>query len=54
LSDEERKQERGAFLGSIHQVHHRAQATTLLMQAGRDIGVSDLIALVLCSLIDSG
>ena len=29
-----------------HQTHHRGQATTLLMQAGVDIGVTDLIALV--------
>ncbi len=29
-----------------HQTHHRGQVTTLLMQAGVDIGVADLIALV--------
>jgi uncharacterized damage-inducible protein DinB len=29
-----------------HQTHHRAQVTTLLMQAGVDVGVTDLIALV--------
>lgn len=29
-----------------HQTHHRGQATTLLTQAGGDIGVTDLIALV--------
>ena len=29
-----------------HQTHHRAQAGTLLTQAGVDIGVTDLIALV--------
>ena len=29
-----------------HQTHHRGQATTLLMQAGVDPGVTDLIALV--------
>ncbi len=29
-----------------HQTHHRGQVTTLLMQAGVDIGVTDLIALV--------
>ncbi|MFI5445183.1 DinB family protein [Polaromonas sp. UC242_47] len=29
-----------------HQTHHRAQAGTLLMQAGVDMGVTDLIALV--------
>ena len=29
-----------------HQTHHRGQATTLLMQAGVDVGVTDLVALV--------
>ena len=29
-----------------HQTHHRGQATTLLMQAGRDPGVTDLIAML--------
>lgn len=29
-----------------HQAHHRGQATTLLMQAGVDPGLTDLIALV--------
>jgi uncharacterized damage-inducible protein DinB len=29
-----------------HQTHHRGQATTLLSQAGVDIGVTDLIALI--------
>lgn len=29
-----------------HQTHHRGQTTTLLMQAGVDMGVTDLIALV--------
>ncbi|MES2362205.1 MAG: DinB family protein [Pseudomonadota bacterium] len=29
-----------------HQTHHRGQATTLLMQAGVDIGVTDLLALM--------
>jgi uncharacterized damage-inducible protein DinB len=29
-----------------HQAHHRGQATTLLSQAGVDVGVTDLIALV--------
>ena len=29
-----------------HQTHHRGQVTTLLMQAGVDVGVTDLIALV--------
>lgn len=39
-------------LGSVlmhffnHQTHHRGQATTLLFQAGQDIGVTDLIALI--------
>jgi uncharacterized damage-inducible protein DinB len=29
-----------------HQTHHRGQATTLLMQAGQDVGVTDLLALI--------
>jgi uncharacterized damage-inducible protein DinB len=29
-----------------HQTHHRGQATTLLMQAGVDVGVTDLVALL--------
>lgn len=29
-----------------HQTHHRGQATTLLMQAGVDPGVTDLLALI--------
>ena len=29
-----------------HHTHHRGQVTTLLMQAGVDVGVTDLIALV--------
>jgi uncharacterized damage-inducible protein DinB len=29
-----------------HQTHHRGQATTLLIQAGIDIGVTDLLALI--------
>ncbi|MBI5910448.1 MAG: DinB family protein [Betaproteobacteria bacterium] len=29
-----------------HQTHHRGQATTLLYQAGRDVGVTDLLALI--------
>jgi uncharacterized damage-inducible protein DinB len=29
-----------------HQTHHRGQATTLLSQAGEDVGVTDLLALV--------
>ena len=29
-----------------HQTHHRGQATTLLFQAGGDVGVTDLLALI--------
>lgn len=29
-----------------HQTHHRGQATTLLSQAGQDVGVTDLIVLI--------
>ncbi|MEA1674501.1 DinB family protein [Nitrospirillum sp. BR 11163] len=29
-----------------HQTHHRGQATTLLTQAGQDVGVTDLVALI--------
>jgi uncharacterized damage-inducible protein DinB len=29
-----------------HQAHHRGQVTTLLMQAGRDPGVTDLVAML--------
>lgn len=29
-----------------HQIHHRGQATTLLAQAGVDVGVTDLVALL--------
>jgi uncharacterized damage-inducible protein DinB len=29
-----------------HQTHHRGQATTLLMQAGEDVGVTDTLALM--------
>jgi uncharacterized damage-inducible protein DinB len=29
-----------------HQTHHRGQATTLLSQAGTDVGVTDLLALI--------
>ena len=29
-----------------HQTHHRGQATTLLHQAGQDVGVTDLVALI--------
>ncbi len=29
-----------------HQTHHRGQATTLLYQAGQDVGVTDLLAVI--------
>lgn len=29
-----------------HQTHHRGQTTTLLSQAGVDVGVTDLLALI--------
>ncbi|WP_342595082.1 DinB family protein [Salinicola lusitanus] len=29
-----------------HQTHHRGQASTLLSQAGKDVGVTDLLALI--------
>jgi uncharacterized damage-inducible protein DinB len=29
-----------------HQTHHRGQCTTLLFQAGQDVGVTDLLALI--------
>ena len=29
-----------------HQTHHRGQATTLLYQAGQDVGVTDMLALI--------
>lgn len=29
-----------------HQTHHRGQATTLLSQAGEEVGITDLIALI--------
>jgi uncharacterized damage-inducible protein DinB len=29
-----------------HQTHHRGQATTLLSQAGADVGVTDFVALL--------
>lgn len=29
-----------------HQTHHRGQVTTLLAQAGEDVGVTDLVALI--------
>jgi uncharacterized damage-inducible protein DinB len=29
-----------------HQTHHRGQVTTLLMQAGKDPGVTDLVAML--------
>jgi len=38
----------GLVLGHVfnHQTHHRGQITTLISQAGLDIGVTDLIAMV--------
>jgi len=30
----------------LHQTHHRGQVTTLLSQLGKDVGVTDLLALV--------
>lgn len=35
-----------------HQTHHRGQATTLLAQAGLDVGVTDLLALIPNALAD--
>ncbi|MEK7738021.1 MAG: DinB family protein, partial [Pseudomonadota bacterium] len=29
-----------------HQTHHRGQVTTLLTQAGQDVGVTDLLVLI--------
>ena len=29
-----------------HQTHHRGQVTTLLMQAGVDVGVTDVVAIL--------
>jgi uncharacterized damage-inducible protein DinB len=29
-----------------HQTHHRGQATTLLSQAGQDVGLTDLLMLI--------
>ena len=29
-----------------HQTHHRGQATTLLFQAGQDVGATDLLVLI--------
>ena len=29
-----------------HQTHHRGQATTLLLQTGEDVGITDLLALI--------
>jgi uncharacterized damage-inducible protein DinB len=29
-----------------HQTHHRGQATTMLSQAGVDVGITDLLALI--------
>lgn len=36
-----------------HQTHHRGQATTLLSQAGLDVGVTDLLALVGDDLVET-
>lgn len=38
----------GPILGHLfnHQTHHRGQITTLLSQAGQDVGVTDLLALI--------
>lgn len=35
-----------------HQTHHRGQTTTLLAQAGEDVGVTDLVALIPNALAD--
>lgn len=42
------RRELGALLAHFfnHQTHHRGQATTLLSQAGVDVGVTDLLALI--------
>lgn len=42
------KKQLGALLIHFfnHQTHHRGQTTTLLMQAGQDVGVTDLLALI--------
>jgi uncharacterized damage-inducible protein DinB len=42
------KKQLGALLIHFfnHQTHHRGQASTLLLQAGEDIGVTDLLALI--------
>jgi uncharacterized damage-inducible protein DinB/quercetin dioxygenase-like cupin family protein len=37
-----------------HQTHHRGQATTLLMQAGQDVGVTDLLAMTFEDPADDG
>lgn len=29
-----------------HEAHHRGQATTLLTQAGADVGLTDLLAVI--------
>jgi uncharacterized damage-inducible protein DinB len=38
----ERERDRGAFFGSMHGTHHRGQLTTLIRQAGRDPGQTDI------------
>ena len=48
LTDAQRKADQSAFFKSVHHTltHHRGQVKTLLTQAGVDVGVTDLIALV--------
>jgi uncharacterized damage-inducible protein DinB len=40
--------DRGALLQHFfnHQTHHRGQVSTLLFQAGVDVGVTDLLAVI--------
>ncbi|MEI7444804.1 MAG: DinB family protein [Burkholderiales bacterium] len=47
MAGEPQQRQVGTLLSHVfnHQTHHRGQATTLLMQAGVDPGVTDLIAL---------
>lgn len=45
LTDADHKRDRGAFFGSIHQTLYRGPVTTLLTQAGVEVGVTDRIAL---------
>lgn len=37
-----------------HQTHHRGQVTTLLSQAGRDVGSTDLLMLILADAAQAG